>query len=195
MQLDADVVRKSDEAVEKANDQTRQAQISGKKTSVNDNQHFADAFQIAADVGPSIETSKDTRLTTKVNEGDYAESMAVVMSTTGEPTTVKYLPVITAEDLKVSEKDIEKMREWKSEEALLLLHEEIQPITIHDVGHSCEIITQSREKSNGAKIDTPQEGHLSEEDETSNFDAKDLLSFAWQVARGMVSGDFKYVLN
>ena len=63
------------------------------------------------------------------------------------------------------------------------------------LSETVERVTQSREKQEEVKIDMPltaeQHGHAKQE---IDFSAGDLLCFAWQIARGMVSAEIETLL-
>ena len=167
---DAADVREPQKEVDTTRDQTTQVTNLEPKDS-------AESFQ------SEFDPKKGTGSTTKASGGAYPQNMADMLTTTGDGTRVKKPSVTSAGDLKTSKQDGEEIREDK----IPLLNSNTHVKAIQDESHryeNAEVIAQSREK---AKVDMP--------DDYDNFDAKDLLSFAWQVAKGMVSAHIKSLLT
>ena len=63
-------------------------------------------------------------------------------------------------------------------------HESIQ--NVRDLSESEETVTQSGEKQSGKNVGAFHKDEDGDWDKVDNFSTKDILCFAWQIAKGMV---------
>lgn len=126
-----------------------------------------------------------------------------ILAATGESTQLKNLSAelrsgdTTEDELNKKDEGDEKRKELEAKhEIILFLEEETCRTSTQDanevangLSESVERITQGKEKQKDVKIDMSQTEQHGSAKEVVDFSAKDLLCFAWQVARGMVSAE------
>ncbi len=139
----------------------------------------------------SPENGKGTTQCKKFSEQSSLGCLDVVISVKGETEQARDLPVelqpgVTTEDVNEKIEDDEEIEEKKEDEKV---DRKTLCTAIKDApgpSKPGERITQYREQRKEVKINCPstdQQHDVAEAD----FSSKDLLSFAWQIAKGMVS--------
>ena len=105
----------------------------------------------------------------------------------------------TQEDLNKKEDNKKIIEEKEDDEEVPQLQQEPHRISVevHEPGlpEAKKRITQSREVQREAKIKIPRTDEQGNAEQVFDFSAKDLLSFAWQIAQGMVSAEINCFHN